>query len=92
MMLVIRPAGRVECLYDEAIDLAVLGTVSVRRASHVEPDTEGRWWADLAPVEGPKLGPFDRRSSALEAEKDWLEGKLAHKLKPALVSINSACM
>jgi hypothetical protein len=24
-------------------------------------------------VGGPVLGPFDRRSDALEAERDWLE-------------------
>jgi hypothetical protein len=78
MILVIRPSGRVECLYDEAIDLAALGSVSIRRARHVEPDGQGRWWADLAPVNGPVLGPFTRRSSALEAERRWLETNSAY--------------
>ena len=32
----------------------------IRRASHVEPDEAGRWWADLSPVGGPRLGPFAR--------------------------------
>jgi hypothetical protein len=77
MQMVIDAQGCVHCLYDEAIDLSLLGTVSIRRASHVEPDDLGRWWADLAPVGGPILGPFDRRSGALEAESDWLE---AHRL------------
>ena len=72
MELVISPLGQIRCVYDEAIDLAQLGELSIRRASHVEPDDQGRWWADLAPVEGPKLGPFDRRSSALDAEREWL--------------------
>jgi hypothetical protein len=29
--------------------------------------------ADLSPVGGTKLGPFDRRSEALDAERVWLE-------------------
>ena len=77
MDLVFSPTGQVRCVYDEAIDLAQLGELSIRRASHVEPDDQGRWWADLAPVEGPKLGPFDRRSSALAAELAWLRARLA---------------
>ena len=76
MNLVIDPQGRVQCLYTEALDLAALGSVSIRRASHVEPDEEGRWWADLSPVGGPRLGPFNRRSLALDAERVWLEGNL----------------
>jgi len=47
--------------------------MSIRRGSHVEPDDAGRWWADLAPVNGPKLGPFVRRANALAAELEWLE-------------------
>ena len=73
MDLVVDPAGRVRCVYDEAIDLAALGSVSIVRASHVEPDAAGRWVADLAPVGGPVLGPFPLRSEALAAESAWLE-------------------
>jgi hypothetical protein len=73
MQLVIHPDGAVSCLYDEAIDLTALGSLQIERGSHVEPDELGRWFADLAPVSGPKLGPFDRRSDALEAERVWLE-------------------
>jgi hypothetical protein len=46
------------------------------KASHVEPDVQGSWWADLAPTGGPKLGPFLRRSDALDAERQWLEDQL----------------
>jgi hypothetical protein len=73
MNLVVTAGGQVRCLYDEGIDLATLGVIAISRASHVEPDDHGRWWADLQPVSGPKLGPFRRRSEALEAEKEWLE-------------------
>ncbi len=56
-------------------DLACLlteGQASIRRASHVEP-CEGGWSADLSPVDGPTLGPFDLRVTALAAEAKWLE-------------------
>ena len=72
MELVVTPGGRVRCLYDEAIDLGGLGRVHITRASHVEPDAEGKWWADLGPVQGPRLGPFPARSLALEGERAWL--------------------
>ncbi len=74
MLLVVDRAGQVRCVYDEAIDLATLGRVEITRASHVEPDPGGHWLADLRPVGGPVLGPFPRRSAALEAEAVWLEG------------------
>jgi len=73
MELRVEPGGVVRCLYAEAIDLAALGSLSIRRASHVEPDEEGRWCADLSPVGGPLLGPYASRSAALEAERAWLE-------------------
>ena len=72
MDLLIDSAGSIRCLYGEAIDLAALGKLRIERGSHVEPDAHGRWWADLAPVAGPLLGPFDRRSAALAAEAAWL--------------------
>jgi hypothetical protein len=72
MELRIDPCGTVRCVYDETLDLNVLGPLTITRASHVEPDPEGRWWSDLAPVQGPRLGPFSRRSEALAAEAAWL--------------------
>jgi len=76
MDLVIDSKGQVRCVYGEIIDLAVLGDLSIQRASHVEPDRSGRWWADLAPVGGPRLGSFAKRSEALEAEAAWLQQHL----------------
>ena len=75
MDLVIKPTGEVTTLYSEMFDLAALGVQRIERASHVEPDDQGRWWAEI--INGPKLGPFDRRSDALAAEVAWL---LEHRL------------
>ena len=73
MNLIIEPDGQVRGIYGEEINLAALGTPRISRASHVEPDEQGRWLSDLSPVGGPVLGPFDRRSDALAAEVAWLE-------------------
>ena len=73
MQLIIDPRGMVRCVYAETIDLASIGRLTISRGSRVEPDEEGRWFADLAPMEGPKCGPFPRRSDALTAEAEWLE-------------------
>jgi hypothetical protein len=72
MEIRITPRGTIRCIYDEELDLTSLGPLSIERASHVEPDTTGRWIADLSPVGGPRLGPFARRSEALAAETAWL--------------------
>lgn len=73
MELVIASDGTVRCLYGEAVDLAKLGKLSIRRASHVEPDECGEWLADLSPTGGPVLGPFACRTAAIDAEWRWLE-------------------
>jgi hypothetical protein len=70
--LIIDAEGNVRCIYDETLDLRVLGELSITRASHVEPTGDGRWTADLSPVSGPVLGPFVNRSAALRAELNWL--------------------
>jgi hypothetical protein len=94
--------GTARTLYGEEINLAELGVVEIRRASHVEPTKElsegayawlldkyetitdhlaaadevrnrQKWWADMLPMNGPVLGPFDTRSEALEAERVWID-------------------
>jgi len=72
MQLMVAAEGNVRCIYGEAIDLHALGSLTVARASYVEPDQHGRWFADLSPVGGANLGPFLRRSDALAAEQEWL--------------------
>lgn len=72
MELVIARGGAIHAIYDEALELAALGRVSIERASHVEPTAQGEWLANLALVNGPTLGPFSKRSDALAAETAWL--------------------
>jgi hypothetical protein len=80
LTLIIDPCGVIRCLYDEAIELMALGSAHIQRASHVEPDEDGRWWADLSPVDGPPdLGPFELRSQALAAEQNWIEGNALYR-------------
>jgi len=73
MELVVSPSGNCRCVYDETIDLTLLGQLTIRRGSHVELTDDGRWLADLSVVDGPILGPFPLRSQALTAERTWLE-------------------
>ena len=76
MELHIDSTGICRCIYSEEIELTQLGLVEIRRASHVEPTADNLWRADLSPVDGPILEPFERRSDALEAEREWLENWL----------------
>jgi hypothetical protein len=78
MELIVAPTGRITTLYTETLDLAALGPLQITRASRVEPDEQGRWCAQL--VDGPTLGPFAKRSTALVAEVAWLT---AHRLHGA---------
>jgi hypothetical protein len=72
MELVFGVDGVARCIYDEGIDLREIGTLKITRASHVEPDADGYWWADMGPVDGPVLGPYGSRTEALGAERGWL--------------------
>ena len=72
MELVVDAAGDVRCVYGEELDLREIGKLQITRASHVEPDRDGYWWADMGPSGGPVLGPYGSRSEALGAEREWL--------------------
>ena len=72
MELVINSSGDSRCVYGEEVNLSELGRLSIQRGSHVEPNADGQWTADMSPVQGPQLGPFDCRTQALEAEVAWL--------------------
>lgn len=63
-------------IYSDALaGLLAKGESQIIRASHVEP-CAGGWSADLSPVQGPVLGPFPLRQTALDAEVAWLESHL----------------
>lgn len=73
----ILPDGTVKFLYyDELKPLLSVGpTYDVIRASHVDPERTNdglKWFANMFPVNGPKLGPFETRAAAIKAEIDWL--------------------
>jgi hypothetical protein len=72
MELVVGVDGMARCIYGEELDLREIGKLQITRASHVEPDLDGYWWADMGPVDGPVLGPFRSRREALEAERGWV--------------------
>lgn len=69
--------GTLKFVYNDALKpLLTLGEGKIRRASHVEPTSDNRWTADMAPVGGPILGPYATRAEALEHEVDWLRANL----------------
>jgi len=74
MELLISRAGNVKAIYSEVLDLRALGSQQISRVSHVEPDPQGRWFAQI--IDGPVLGPFEKRSEAITAEVSWLAADL----------------
>lgn len=56
---------------DKLMNLSKMGSTNIKRASFVEPEG-AEWFADLSPVNGPKLGPFEKRQEALDAEVEYL--------------------
>ena len=81
MDLIVAGTGEVRCIYSDSLPLSHLGKLSITRASQVEPNSAGQWMADLSPVDGPLLGPFEFQTDALAAEVDWLRRHWL--LKPA---------
>ncbi len=63
--------------HDDLAGILDEGVATVRRASNVEPNADGKWTADLSPVGGPTFGPYTLRQDALDAEVEWLDRHLA---------------
>lgn len=78
MQLFVRPDGKAQCLYSEEINLASLGKLDIKRASHVEPESDNTWTVDLSPVGGPTFKGYRSRAEALAAEATWLNNEMAH--------------
>lgn len=74
MELLIDASGTLRFIYSDELAAMThdLGGAVIRRASHVEPTSDGRWTADMSPVSGPVLGPYDTRAEALAREVEWL--------------------
>ena len=73
MILSISRSGEVRAIYQDDFDWRSLGRPLIQRASQVEPDPRGLWFANLSLSGGPKIGPFVRRADAIAAEVAWLE-------------------
>jgi hypothetical protein len=81
MELLVGCDGVARCIYAEVLDLREIGKLQITRASHVEPDSEGHWWADMGPSGGPVLGPYGSRTEALRAERGWLARVNIHHIR-----------
>ena len=76
MAMIIATPPKMQFVYNDKLrSLLELGQAGVLRASHVEPQGIN-WIADLSPVNGPVLGPFELRQDALDAEVAWLTERL----------------
>ena len=76
--IIVEADGRLSFVHDDDVAGLFAGSESrTRRASHVEPTDAGTWTADLAPVDGPTLGPFVTRREALAAEVNWLKAAMS---------------
>lgn len=73
-LLVCRDSEIVHMYSDELQGLDEISSgLSIVRASHVEPASDGSWMADLRPCGGPTLSGFKTRRAALDAEVAWIE-------------------
>jgi hypothetical protein len=77
MKITLSPDGTMKFIYtDKLRPLMRHGQASIKRVSHVEPTEDNKWHADLSPIQGPILGPYETRAEALQAEVRWLEENL----------------
>ena len=71
-VLIVTPAGLCECLYSEAIDLAKLGDLSVRRATDIAFDNGSQEWK-VRDMDGSELYGHCSREACLNWERDHLQ-------------------
>ena len=87
--IIFNPAGTMHAIYNEGLcglgkivyikrasSVEVRGSLGWREWCkwwRLRSIPTGMWYADLAPVRGPVLGPFPQRSDALQAEVAWLD-------------------
>ncbi|MDR1282414.1 MAG: hypothetical protein LBK99_16570 [Opitutaceae bacterium] len=75
--LTIGPDGTITGLYTEAIPLASLGRMSMRRASHIEFNETSQIWEVLSPDKTRVLFSDFSRSTCLQWEHDNADTLLA---------------
>ena len=73
-------SGEAVFIYEDGHPLLELGRPEITRASHVEPNEDGLWVADMGPVGGPRLAGRRKRGESLELEREWLREKLNDSL------------
>ena len=64
----IRRASRIEIT--DSLASTALRWLEEHNTGGIPPNV---WWADLLPVNGPVLGPFNTRDYALKEEIEWLQ-------------------
>ena len=73
----IEPDGQMIFIYEDKKRFFLdLGETVIKRASHIEPTATAQWTADLSPIGGPILGPFDTHREALVAEVDYITNQM----------------
>ena len=72
--LIITPKGLCECLYTEVIDLSVLGTLTVARATNIAFDNASQQWT-VKDMGGNALFSDGSRAECLEWECRYLEDR-----------------
>ena len=70
--IIVTPAGVVECLYTEAIDLWKLGDLRVKRATDIAFDNGSQEWK-VMDTGGRELYGHASREACLLWERDYLE-------------------
>ena len=71
-VVIVTPAGLCECLYTEAIDLAKLGDLSVRRATDIAFDDVSQLWV-VKDTGGRELYRLCSREACLAWEREYLD-------------------
>jgi hypothetical protein len=73
MVLTFDKKGNGHCLYGELVDLRAIGTLSCRRASHIEFDEETQQWQALSPDRQTVLFHDPLRTVCEDWEHDHLQ-------------------
>jgi hypothetical protein len=73
MVLTFDNEGNGHCLYGELVDLKSIGTLSCRRASHIEFDENSQQWQVLSPDRSQVLFHDPSRTICEEWEHDHLQ-------------------